>query len=126
MYKDILPEHVVTTTATTGANLTVFHSLLQAGDHVICQYPTYPQLYGLPKSFQCELSYWRLDPKNGWRPDLEGLRKLIKPETKMLIVNNPSNPTGKSILPSARPFLHHRGTHSRNVFIDVSLARDFH
>ncbi|KAJ9608864.1 hypothetical protein H2200_006635 [Cladophialophora chaetospira] len=92
--KDVLPEHVVTTTGTTGANLTVFLSLLQVGDHVISVYPTYPQLLGLPKRLGCELSHWKLDPANGWRPDVEELRKLIKPATKMIILNNPSNPSG--------------------------------
>ncbi|KIX96917.1 uncharacterized protein Z520_07031 [Fonsecaea multimorphosa CBS 102226] len=92
--KGISPENVITATATTGANLTVFQSLLHAGDHAICQYPTYPQLLGLPESFPCDLSYWKLDPENGWQPSIAELRKLVKPSTKMIILNNPSNPTG--------------------------------
>ena len=96
MYNEkVLPEHVVTATGATGANLTVFHSILSANDHVICQYPTYPQLVGLPESFPCELSYWRLDPENGWSLDREELRRLIKPSTKMIILNSPGNPTGE-------------------------------
>ncbi|OQV01251.1 hypothetical protein CLAIMM_06639 [Cladophialophora immunda] len=92
--EDVLPENVITATGTTGANLTVFQSLLQAGDHAICQYPTYPQLLGLPESFPCDLSYWRLDPDKGWQPSVDELRKLIQPSTKMIILNNPNNPTG--------------------------------
>lgn len=74
--------------------MTVFLSLLQIGDHIITVYPTYPQLLGLPKRLGCELSHWKLDPANGWRPDLDELRRLIKPTTKMIVLNNPGNPTG--------------------------------
>ena len=89
--KAVLPEHVITGAGTTGVNCTAFLSLLQAGDHVICQYPTYPQLLALPKSM-CELSHWKLDPGKGWAGDLEELRALIRPSTKMIILNNPNNP----------------------------------
>ncbi|EXJ70479.1 uncharacterized protein A1O5_06548 [Cladophialophora psammophila CBS 110553] len=95
--EDVLPENVITAPGTTGANLTVFQSLLQAGDHVICQYPTYPQLLALPESFPCEMSYLNLDPGNGWQPSVEELRGLIKPSTKMIVLNNPSNPTGSHL-----------------------------
>jgi aspartate/methionine/tyrosine aminotransferase len=93
--EDVLPEHVVTTTGTTGANMTVLLSLVQVGDHVISVYPVYPQLLGLPKRLGCELSLWKLDPSKGWRADVEELRKLIKPSTKLIILNTPGNPTGK-------------------------------
>ncbi|OCT53946.1 putative aminotransferase [Cladophialophora carrionii] len=92
--EDVLPEHVVTTTGTTGANMTVLLSLVQPGDHVVSVYPVYPQLLGLPKRLGCEVSLWKLDPSNGWRADVEELRKLIKPSTKLIILNNPGNPTG--------------------------------
>lgn len=95
LYKGISPEQVVTATGTTGSNLTVFSSLLQPGDHVIGVYPTYPQLLALPKALGCDMSYWRLVPDNGWQPDIEELRNLIRPATKMIILNNPMNPTGK-------------------------------
>ncbi|KIV80850.1 hypothetical protein PV11_08326 [Exophiala sideris] len=93
----VLPEHIITAIGTTGANLTVFQALLSVGDHVICAYPTYGQLPGLPKGFPCKISRWELDANNGWRLDVEELRKLIRRDTKMLVLNNPSNPTGSHI-----------------------------
>ncbi|KAI1611564.1 pyridoxal phosphate-dependent transferase [Exophiala viscosa] len=95
--KGVLPEHIITAIGTTGANLTVFQALLGVGDHVICVYPTYGQLPGLPKGFPCEVSRWELDASNGWRLDVGELRKLIRPDTKMLVLNNPNNPTGSHI-----------------------------
>lgn len=94
---NVLPEHIMTAMGTTGANMTVLQSLLHPGDHVICSYPTYGQLSGGPQGIPCEVSPWRLDPNNQWKLDLEELRTLIRPSTKMLILNNPSNPTGSHL-----------------------------
>lgn len=86
---------VVAANATTGANHIVHRSLLRAGDHVICQYPIYGPLLEEPKDIGCDISYLRLNPANKWSLDIEELKKLIKPgRTKMLILNNPVNPTG--------------------------------
>ncbi len=92
----ISPEHVMTAIGTTGANLTVFQALLDVGDHVVCMYPTYGQLLGVPRGFiPCEVSGWRMDPQRGWSLDLDELRRLIRPgSTKMLVLNNPNNPKG--------------------------------
>jgi aspartate/methionine/tyrosine aminotransferase len=93
----VTEEHVLTSAGTTEANTLVFQSLLDAGDHVICLYPTYGPLRDLPKSMRCEVSPWRLDPDKQWKLNLEELRRLIRPSTKMIILNNPNNPTGSFI-----------------------------
>ncbi|KAL7944125.1 PLP-dependent transferase [Trichoderma barbatum] len=91
----IQPDNFLTTPGATCANLIVFQSLLRPGDHVICSYPTYTQLSGLSKSIGCDVSSWRLDPNNEWRPDMTELRALVRPSTtKMIMLNNPNNPTG--------------------------------
>lgn len=90
----ILPDSFLTAPGTTCANMIVFQSLLRPSDHVISTYPTYTQLSSLSKSIGCDVSPWRLDPSNEWRPDMEELRALIKPSTKMIMLNNPNNPTG--------------------------------
>jgi len=87
--------NIVTANAATGANHIVHRSLLKPGDHVICQYPIYGPLLEEPKDIGCEVSCLRLDPANNWSLDLNQLNSLIKPgKTKMLILNNPNNPTG--------------------------------
>lgn len=124
---EISHEHVITATGATGANSTVFHSLVQAGDHVICSYPIYGQLLQFPKALGCEISLWRLDQNNGWALDIEELRKLFKPSTKLLILNNPNNPTGSflnyeqqvQILDIARE-------HGVVVFVDEIFRPLFH
>lgn len=62
-------------------------------------YPVYTQLISLPKSVPgVEVSYWKLDLENQAHADVTQLKTLIKPNTKIIILNNPNNPDG-TILP---------------------------
>lgn len=37
---------------------------------------------------------WEIEEDNNWLPDLDQLRRLICPNTKMICINNANNPTG--------------------------------
>lgn len=95
--QEITHGNVITATGTTGANLNVLYSLLHAEDHVICAYPIYTQLLSLPRAQGCEVSLWRLNKDDKWSLSIKDLEGLIKPNTKLLIINNPNNPTGSHL-----------------------------
>ncbi|KAF7556968.1 hypothetical protein G7Z17_g1037 [Cylindrodendrum hubeiense] len=76
------------------ANFLAMYTLIGPGDHVICIYPTYQQLYDAPRSLGAEVSLWRLREEDGFLPSIQDLKDLIKENTKMIIINNPNNPTG--------------------------------
>lgn len=78
------------------ANFMVLYSLIGPGDHVICVYPTYQQLYSVPESLGAEVSLWKLKKHKKYIPVLDDLETLVKPNTKMIIINNPNNPTGST------------------------------
>ncbi|HFH9947254.1 TPA: aminotransferase, partial [Streptococcus suis] len=94
LYEQVSPEQILQTNGATGANLLVLYSLIEPGDHVISLYPTYQQLYDIPKSLGAEVDLWQIEEEKGWLPDLEKLRQLIRPNTKMICINNANNPTG--------------------------------
>lgn len=79
------------------ANFLTLYTFLGPGDHAICVYPTYQQLYGVPQSLGAEVSLWKLKKDNGYVPDVSELESLVKDNTKMIILNNPNNPTGSTI-----------------------------
>ena len=56
--------------------------------------PTYQQLYSIPESYGADVQILHLSKENNYLPDLEKLRRLVTPETKMICINNPNNPTG--------------------------------
>ncbi|MFW6263528.1 MAG: aminotransferase class I/II-fold pyridoxal phosphate-dependent enzyme [Thermotogota bacterium] len=82
----------------TGAQEAIFNFLnifLEPGDHVITQFPIYQSIYSVAEDIGCSVDKWRIrQSETGWMMDLEELEKLIKPETKLLCINNPNNPTG--------------------------------
>lgn len=41
-----------------------------------------------------DVSLWKASPESNWVPSIDELKTLIKPNTKMIIINNPHNPTG--------------------------------
>ena len=70
------------------------NSILHKGDHVICTFPGYQSLYEIAQGLGCEVTRWEPEEQNGWRFDPDFLKKNIKPNTKLVIVNFPHNPTG--------------------------------
>ncbi|KAK7708791.1 hypothetical protein SLS57_008852 [Botryosphaeria dothidea] len=94
-----LPEdNVLITPGAIMANTLVFYSLVGPGDHVIVHHPTYQQLYEVPRSLGAEVDLWEAKAEKDWVPDLDELKALVKPNTKLIVINNPNNPTG-AILP---------------------------
>ncbi|EOD46706.1 putative aspartate aminotransferase protein [Neofusicoccum parvum UCRNP2] len=94
-----LPEdNILITPGAIMANTLVFYALVGPGDHVIVHHPTYQQLYEVPRSLGAEVDLWEAKAEKDWIPDLEELKALVKPNTKLIVINNPNNPTG-AILP---------------------------
>ena len=70
--------------------------MLDEGSHMIAMYPNYQSAYEVANSVPgCTLSYWKLkDGGDRWTIDFDELESLIRPETKVIAVNSPNNPTG--------------------------------
>jgi aspartate/methionine/tyrosine aminotransferase len=73
------------------------HTLVQPGDHVIAIHPAYQSLYELARARGCALTTWPVLPTaegTAWRLDLDALAAAITPQTRLLVINFPHNPTG--------------------------------
>lgn len=71
-------------------------SILNSDDHCIVITPNYQSAQTIPASL-CSVSCIDLDAKNNWSIDLDLLKKSIRPNTKLISINFPHNPTGKII-----------------------------
>ncbi len=94
LYHTIKPEEIVTTHGASGASHHVFYSLVSPGDRIVSIMPTYQQLYSIPEAYGAEVAMLHLKQENDYLPDMDELRALVTPETKMICINNPNNPTG--------------------------------
>jgi aspartate/methionine/tyrosine aminotransferase len=70
--------------------------LLNKDDHAIVVVPNYQAAETLPLDI-CEVSGVKLDPENNWHLDLGDIIKKIRPNTKLISVCFPNNPTGAII-----------------------------
>lgn len=91
---DIDPKRILQANGCTGANLNALLTIVERGDHVIAEYPTYAPLYEIPRMLGAKVDYWHIREDLGWRPDIEELKRLVTPDTKLICINNASNPTG--------------------------------
>jgi capreomycidine synthase len=92
-------ERVMATHGSSEAIYLIMHELLRPGDEVIVQSPAYQPLYSIAESVGCKLRHWRLDFERQFVPDMDELRALINPKTRLVVANFPHNPTGATVTP---------------------------
>lgn len=89
--------NITVTHGAIGANQLVFLSLIEPNDEVISILPAYQQHYSIPKALGATVKHLFLKSKNNWLPDIEELKQLVTPKTKLITLINPNNPTGSVI-----------------------------
>ena len=87
-------DNVTITHGAAGGNALVYETLVRPGDHVISLVPNYQQHYAIPESFGARVELLWLREENGYLPDLDELRAMVTPDTRLIVFSNPNNPTG--------------------------------
>jgi len=90
-------EQVMATTGSSEAIFLVMHALAQPGDEIVVLEPCYHSLVHIAESIGCRLKRWSLRSDLQFVPDVEEAKRLIGPDTRMVVVNFPHNPTGASL-----------------------------
>lgn len=86
-------DELVFTCGTQEANLLAMLAVLDSDGHAVVVTPTYQSLHTLPESI-ANVSHVRLDPPN-WSLDVDAVAEAMQPNTQLVVLNNPNNPTGK-------------------------------
>ncbi|OCO99002.1 MULTISPECIES: pyridoxal phosphate-dependent aminotransferase [unclassified Ensifer] len=69
-------------------------ALLGPEDHAIVTVPNYQSMETLPVTIAGAVTGVPLRPENNWRLDIADVRAALKPNTRLICVNFPNNPTG--------------------------------
>ena len=91
---DPATEILVTTSGAEALNNAIM-ALIEEGDEVIIPTPAFMNCKTLVQMCGGKFVDMQLKQENDFDIDLEELESLITSKTKMLVINNPSNPTGK-------------------------------
>lgn len=79
----------------SGAEEAIFTFLrcaLSPGDHAVVQFPAYESLVAVARMTGADVTPWR--GGSGWRFDVDELQSLLRPSTRVIVINSPHNPTG--------------------------------
>lgn len=95
LYETLTAEDIVVHAGAQEPIFNLMNVLLESSDHVICQFPIYQSLYEVAHAIGCEVSKWEAKSDAlGWSISLSELESLILPNTRLVILNSPNNPTG--------------------------------
>lgn len=90
-------DDVLVTAGASEALFTLFSALLSPGDHVVVEHPNYPSLWSIPRGLGADVELFRLRREDAFRPDWDVLTGLLRPETRLVAITSPHNPTGSAI-----------------------------
>lgn len=96
LYQTIQSKDVLITAPEEGIFIAM-NCLVKKGDHVITTFPGYQSLYEVANAIGCEVSPWTPDKQNEFSFDIQKLKKLIRDDTRLIVINFPHNPTGSTI-----------------------------
>jgi len=96
-YETIEPDEVLTFAGAEEAIFCLMNVLIGPGDHVIVTWPGYQSLYEVARATGAEISLHGLHESDGWAIDIDRLRSEVRPNTCLIVVNTPHNPTGMMV-----------------------------
>ncbi len=88
-------ENVVITPGSKWGIFATMFLMLRNGGNVIIPTPYWTAYDLIAKSLGAKTKLLRTELENDWKVDLDNLEKLIDKDTRMIILNNPNNPTSK-------------------------------
>lgn len=92
-------ERMMVTHGSSEAIYLVMQLMLEPGNEIVVVEPAYQQLYDIAAGRGCRVTQWSLAARD-FAVDLDELRALTASRPRMIVVNFPHNPTGRSITPA--------------------------
>ncbi len=88
-------DRIAVTSAGVSALMLAAQLVVSPGDRVVVVGPIWPNVAEIPRILSAQVEVVALEPAQGrWRLDLDRLLDALTPDTRMLVINSPNNPTG--------------------------------
>ena len=94
LYESITPDEVLVFSGAEEAIFILANVLLGPGDHAIVVWPAYQSLHEVARATGADVTLHELRASDGWRIDVDALRRQVTPRTRLIALNAPHNPTG--------------------------------
>jgi aspartate/methionine/tyrosine aminotransferase len=99
-------ETVQVVTGASEALVALMWLAAEPGANVIIPLPGFTTFSALPESLGLETRFYRVRRENGFRIDLDEIKRQADSKTKLILVNSPHNPTGATIADAEMEALH--------------------
>jgi aspartate/methionine/tyrosine aminotransferase len=99
-YSTAEPDDILCFAGAEEAIYLAMRALLEPTDHVVVLTPNYQAAETVPLSV-CEVTGVALRPEDNWALDVDAVKRALRPNTRMVSVNFPNNPTGALPTPEA-------------------------
>ncbi|MFW9903232.1 MAG: aminotransferase class I/II-fold pyridoxal phosphate-dependent enzyme [Candidatus Thorarchaeota archaeon] len=96
-YDNLDCENIAVTTGAAESIFSIIGSFTNKNEHIIVECPNYPSFWYIPQSLERSMDLFFLDFESKFIPNLNKLEGLIKPNTKLICLTHPNNPTGSII-----------------------------
>ena len=94
IYQTTAADEIMVVSAAEEGIFAAYHALLQHGDHVVVETPCYESALQLARSTGANVTEWRRSANEHWAHDLAALERAVQPNTRLIYINTPHNPTG--------------------------------
>ncbi len=95
----INPDQVIVTSGTSPAMLLIFSTILESGDEIIVSNPYYPCYPNIINYVGGNCVFVNTEEDDGFQFKPEEVAQKISSQTKAILINSPSNPTGNLLSP---------------------------
>jgi len=94
LYERVAPENVLVFAGAEEAIFCLVNVLVGPGDHAVVTWPGYQSLFEVARAAGADVTLHDLREADGWSLDVDRLLASLRPETRLVVVNAPHNPTG--------------------------------
>ncbi len=93
----VKPENVVPAQGTSMANFLAMATVVERGDEVLIEQPTYEPMLAAAIYLGAEVKRFSRSFENGYAIDIDELRRLTTSKTKLIVITSPHNPSGIAV-----------------------------
>jgi aspartate/methionine/tyrosine aminotransferase len=101
IYPGATRDNIEVTNGTSEANYLIALSQVVDGDEFAMQIPNYMQLPGVVRSLSAKVNTFRLRSENNWEIDWDEFDLAVNPNTRLVYISNPNNPSGSVLTDEA-------------------------
>lgn len=94
LYTKISPDQVLVFSGAQEPIFAFMNVILGAGDHAVVHVPCYQSLLEVPRAAGAAVTPWVAREASSWQLDPDELPKLLRDDTRCVVINSPHNPTG--------------------------------